>query len=432
MGTDLIYNHRANHFAPSIAIFNKDLATLVDALDNGSLPASDLDLASDSCRLAWKLCAASADVYNSESERMQELRPHLDGLLAGFFRETHYELPGKIGVPDAVIRLTPYSVLAWLEEWTPEVGLGGNAGIRIAVDYAKMVTQEQYKDICQRTCCLCVLVVFSGPLLQIYGAVFTEIATVQPIGEPIRLYGAPPHESRIARVAATFGALRTALAELETYYTTAMNAGSPDTVLPSRLFPSPTPAEELDSSQLGILNDLKFTGYLDYDGRKSSDYSRALYTGTLRQQHVVIKFCNRYGHEAHTVLGESGLAPRMHLCINVRGGLKMIVMDHLERPWQNLASAFIGQPAIPAETRDAVRSALMRLHDTGFAFGDVRRVNIFVHTDAKKIMLADFEFSGRDVHYPLGLNTSSIRWVEGVEPGSKILKEHDIGMCDKL
>lgn len=252
---------------------------------------------------------------------------------------------------------------------------------------------------------------------------------IQPIGEPIMLYGAPPYEARICQAAATFDALHNAVRGLEDYYSGFKNS----TPKPSRLLPSPTLMLPLEPDIQAILDRLTFIKFLEYDGRPSkNDFNRALYLGDLSGRSVVVKFCWHHSSEAHEALAAHSLAPHMYLCVNVRGGMKMVVMDHLGPPWKNLTSMYYRRP-IPSETRDVVYCALRILHDANVVFGDVRRSNLFGDPDdPKKVMLVDFDFAGKDVYYPLGLNTNSIQWVEGVEPGGKILQEHDLGMCARL
>ena len=42
---------------------------------------------------------------------------------------------------------------------------------------------------------------------------------------------------------------------------------------------------------------------------------------------VVVKFCERYGEDAHRALADAGLTPRLHYCSKVVGGVYMVVMD---------------------------------------------------------------------------------------------------------
>ena len=73
---------------------------------------------------------------------------------------------------------------------------------------------------------------------------------------------------------------------------------------------------------------IKYDKYLGFDGspiEKVPDLgnrSTASYTGTLGGGEVVlIKFTCRYNKEAHTLLAEYGLAPRLHFFNPIVGNL---------------------------------------------------------------------------------------------------------------
>ncbi|KAL4255883.1 hypothetical protein AB1N83_011384 [Pleurotus pulmonarius] len=80
-----------------------------------------------------------------------------------------------------------------------------------------------------------------------------------------------------------------------------------------------------------------------------------------------------------------------------------------------------------------LRDAVKALHEHALVFGDLRDANVLVDTRGNPYLI-DFDWSGAEgtVRYPLDLNTAGIDWAEGVRPGAKIRREHDVDMLEKL
>ncbi|TFK87265.1 hypothetical protein K466DRAFT_599624 [Polyporus arcularius HHB13444] len=99
-----------------------------------------------------------------------------------------------------------------------------------------------------------------------------------------------------------------------------------------------------------------------------------------------------YGERAHRLLAEHEppLAPKLHFCVPLLGGVTMAGMD------------------IVAGGASDVSSALEMLHMAGLVHGDVRRQNVMaVRRDGRAgAMLVDFDWAGEDgrVRYPAWLN----------------------------
>jgi serine/threonine protein kinase len=183
---------------------------------------------------------------------------------------------------------------------------------------------------------------------------------------------------------------------------------------------------------------------------------------------VIIKFAEYYCEEAHHLLAERNLAPRLHLVSETLDGhYKLIVMDRIadsltldewcatngfkerdqdsqQRLLENLDYQWI-------VTR--VKLAIQYLHDAELVFGDLRSSNILIQTlaagDASspdvdivdgaqpnpplRVYLIDFDWTGRanrDV-YHIAPNPH-IRWHEDVHPWKRLQKEHDLHWLARL
>lgn len=64
----------------------------------------------------------------------------------------------------------------------------------------------------------------------------------------------------------------------------------------------------------------------------------AMYTATLgdSDQEVIVKFTSRYNEAAHRLLASAQLAPTLHFCERIIGGLYMVIMDRVsgKSVWQ--------------------------------------------------------------------------------------------------
>jgi len=96
-------------------------------------------------------------------------------------------------------------------------------------------------------------------------------------------------------------------------------------------FPDPTPIE-------GILPTLRYTSNFDkYTGQVQDALyetlrSSAVFTTELADsgQNVVVKFTLTYYPEAHNLLADNELAPKLDLCTKLKGGFWMVVMGRVE------------------------------------------------------------------------------------------------------
>ncbi|GJJ14692.1 hypothetical protein Clacol_008959 [Clathrus columnatus] len=209
----------------------------------------------------------------------------------------------------------------------------------------------------------------------------------------------------------------------------------------SRLLPQPTP-------RLGgpgqPINGIQFRERLHYSGRQSGDFRQSLFLAYYEGQLVVVKFTERYHEQAHRMLADVGLAPKLYGCYHLIGGGFMVVMDYVQG--QDAHHRF-ENTNLPLTILSDIQHAVTILHSVGLVYGDLRRVNIMTvpkpaaKGDGMAVdfneggILIDFDWVGRDGqdHYPALLNdTGEIDWAEGVLPGGVMRKQHDVDMLKKL
>jgi hypothetical protein len=211
-------------------------------------------------------------------------------------------------------------------------------------------------------------------------------------------------------------------------------------------FRLPSPTYLPNSPFLGNRSSFKFKERFMYERRHLDSYRRSLFLAEYEGKTVVVKFCERYGEDAHRALADAGLAPRLHYCSKVVGGVFMVVMDFVDS--RDAYNEFKHRD-LPRTVLDDVKRALGKLHDAQLVYGDMRRPNIMVVKTPKsrdddsegedveewRGLLVDFDWSGQVgvVKYPPTLNTSGeIRWAKGVEPAEEIKQKHDLDMLEKI
>jgi hypothetical protein len=154
---------------------------------------------------------------------------------------------------------------------------------------------------------------------------------------------------------------------------------------------------------------------------------------------VVVKFTARYHPEAHRLLANEGLAPVLHACVPVCGGLFMVVMDHVdgETAWH----AGNRGELLPYDIYKDIKDAVERLHSKNLVFGDLRTPNIMVvpggsGSDARRRgMLIDLDWVGAHGigRYPASLDDGLPDWTSsGIQRYGIMDKAHDLVMLDKF
>ena len=259
-------------------------------------------------------------------------------------------------------------------------------------------------------------------------------------------------QTRVDHLARVFGSLRLAVAALDEYY--GQVSGDPDvpTLIPNephpRFFPHPTRFKEY---RAGADAEREWTEF-EYIDIPRADPTNVTFVAKVKSsgRKLVIKFVEQYGVEAHQLLADAGMAPRLLYCglldgecdtrdagrftrvSTATGGLyacpvDMVVMEYIEGDTVDKASI------LPKDIREKAEKAIQKLHDGQYVFGDLRAVNVMVSGD--KVFLIDFDWAGKvnEARYPLNLSRS-VKWPKEAKELEMeyILMDHDRFMLDQL
>jgi hypothetical protein len=240
-----------------------------------------------------------------------------------------------------------------------------------------------------------------------------EVFAVQNFTGYVYMGGDPFETKQVYYVAKVFGAVARAVSALQREYFFLRPQSDPEFRLPSPTYLPDSP----------FAGSLVFEDRFMYEGRHPDSYRRSLFLAEYGGKAVVVKFCERYSEVAHRLLSDMGLAPTLHYCSRVVGGVFMVVMDLVDG--QEAHSQF-RYHALPQTVLDDVKRALGILHDAKLVYGDMRRPNIMVvkkpesrGDDGEKEdsgewrgLLVDFDWSGQVgvVKYPPTLTNRSTIW----------------------
>ena len=177
--------------------------------------------------------------------------------------------------------------------------------------------------------CPSFVISLAGSYINMCGVIFTGHAIVHRLTDYIWLANSrvndDAHSHRIARV---FFALGNALARLRSFYAELVKPSIPR----ARFFPL---ANRYRVGERTI--EFRYTAYLKTPGRPALPFWPSKCDGDARQ--IVVKFVERYGVAAHTLLANHGLAPRLLSYGDIWlsgpeergcGSRKMVVMEYVE------------------------------------------------------------------------------------------------------
>lgn len=354
------------------------------------------------CQCVAEICYNMEQFFDDENARQE----CFNRLLAEYF-----------GIP--VIRhsigtncdggTTSYPAL--VGEYKNEVGAGKcDSYIEAISHYAQMLKNCRTWEHWAQPAFLCELV---GPHLMISGIVYGKLVFVDRL-DSIWLVTQPNVPWAMERVVKVFTALKTCVCNLYSAYQTMQTTPTCSHCLKSPRFPT---FQEYDGS------------IIQYERRLGMN----LFCGTVNNNTTVfVKFTHTYCAEAHKLLEDKMLAPKLYH-VHESYNMKAIVMEHLEEVQAiNVYLSSAGEDQC-ARAKENCRTALKVLHDNNYVHGDFRACNILVLKD-ESIRIVDFDWCGKvgDAKYPLFMNHAEIEWPQDARDGNCIEKAHDIYFCNKL
>ena len=157
----------------------------------------------------------------------------------------------------------------------------------------------------------------------------------------------------------------------------------------------------------------------DHDGSKQPD--------------VVVKFTSSYNEEAHKLLAEHNLAPKLYGCHRVIGNLFMVVMERVKG--KNIKAHELTEEPLEGSVFEDITEAVKLLQEHDFVHGDLRAVNVMIDGEVKA-KLIDFDWAGKSgtARYPVTINKDALKdeWHPDVEAGGFMETDHDRFALDSV
>ncbi|KAL5513844.1 hypothetical protein ACEPAG_2605 [Sanghuangporus baumii] len=414
-----IYNGRPGDLCgPHIAIYHEAFARMKDDLDH----PEGIEVTAEELKWTHQLFEGSMKFYRSEG--VDGTRDLWEKLLGVVIRKLVSEggetiANGGATVDCFVSGASCERALICDFEWKQDLRNPGDVGFRGGCSYQKIVEQAVNKRIRNSTCCPSLIIGIIGPYFCIMGAVFVDIPIMELLTGWVYLSDKP--QGCVLGIARILKAAKNALCRLRDYYLNLPFKDEPD-----RVAYLPMPAVKDGSPQPPALR------YIDRLIKE--DKARPLFRAQMGDRDVIVKFPDRYCRDAHEHLALEELAPALHFCEPIRGGLYMVVMDYVKEVAANDSAG-----KIPCEAYNDVVKAIKLLHENDLVFGDLRRPNLLVvdrtNKGRKGVLLVDFDWCGKDgdAKYPDTLNdTGEIDWAVGVERNGPMKKEHDLYRLKRL
>ena len=180
---------------------------------------------------------------------------------------------------------------------------------------------------------------------------------------------------------------------------------------------------------------------IDEENERHAMYLARKQTKTLTQE-VFVKFSTQYHEDAHRLLAEQNppLAPALHFCARVVGGMYMVIMDYIPQSMGCSVDLYSSGPVLPQDLPQVVErdvsKALSLLHAKNWVFGDLREPNMLYlpgsHGEGR-LLLIDFDAVGVDgeARYSACLNPAA-RFCASVQRGQIMKKGHDFENLEEV
>ncbi|RPD68890.1 hypothetical protein L226DRAFT_617244 [Lentinus tigrinus ALCF2SS1-7] len=455
---------------------------------------------------SYRFALGAVDCYDKDAEDFREvaLKPFVQWLAPDLEERSTWSPCGDVTL--GADKGVPYGVI----EVRNEVGFGGDASLKAQLSYTRMVTEDKEETERVRKACNCpaVLIGIMGDIIEIGIAVYTDGTYTDCVFSSGRVRLGFGQNAQVLRLARAFKAVKLALADLRKFYerlrqqivqgqgqgqvqvqphwySRPVSTWRPGSTSARRhvLFPKPTPEPSWEGRMPAVTftHRMSSTGKLFLLASTREERRSGLYVGTMpvtgtedasrgaageeppstrEEVEVVVKFTEQYNEDAHRLLAAAGLAPALHACVPVCGGVKMVVMERVkgeraeQRCYTHGRYGAYGRwepVVVPQTVYEDVRRAVELLHGAGWVFGKLNLENILCVTVPVTVpatatgdeaaaatgrvgaMLVNFDWAGRadEAWYPTALHDSGF-WAPGVERGRIMRKEHDLYMLEKI
>ncbi|KAL5500936.1 hypothetical protein ACEPAH_9323 [Sanghuangporus vaninii] len=441
------YGHPVALFHQELALLQQRLQTLDAQVRTGqdwSNPErpEPKEFNTDLVRAARKYFGKVRACYGSENEQWPQIREFFEWIFGEKIEEQKRSSvcsESKLGSKGKGSKGVNVADAVWGNHVILEVknttGLAGDASLQAAVWYAKhCITLKEGKF--EHSKLPVILVGVMGNVLEISIAVCLEEVIVDKILHFEVLNGHDQDET-VVKLALIASALKTCAGKLRREYAnlerTSERAEEETWHLPC---PSATPR-----SPNSLVSAVKFKAKLSRSNEEliklkgENVEMRSLFLATYCEQEVVVKFAMTYNESAHFALADQNLAPKLHLCEQVIGGLKMVVMDRVHGKRMCDES----KNGLPRKVFDDLEKALTIIHDKDVVFGDLRDTNVMITKSDVEVeaKLIDFDWADEDGkgRYPALINTELIDEEElspDVGPCKLMCKKHDKYALSKL
>lgn len=143
---------------------------------------------------------------------------------------------------------------------------------------------------------------------------------------------------------------------------------------------------------------------------------------------VVVKFASKYNDEIHRIYHKKGVSPELLCCEKMDDGFFLVVTEYIDA--REVEPRDFEDESLCQQAKDF----LSQSRDLNYVHGDLRPPNVLITNTDKKLQIIDFDWAGKHgiTKYPLMINTTDIKWPEGVAPDEKMLMAHDEAWMKKL
>ncbi|GBE81754.1 hypothetical protein SCP_0401270 [Sparassis crispa] len=373
--------------------------------------------AAEDYNFAIALRDVMAQCYENEASRVDAFRR--------VFKEYYGIVLGQTGEPlsnsitDGNYRVKAFCAVTG--QANNEIG-SSNADpyLRAGIHYAHFV--KSMKATLKGTVLPCLIVYCFGPWLGIAGAAYTGVVRQDVLTPVLPLIWEPRDEIMITSAARIFGALKTAISRLHSYYVVQLPLIlSLESKLPGVEYPYPTVYRCLTTA---VDISFRYIGVIPH---------KLIFKGlTSSEEPIIIKFTRRYSKQAHIYCADRGVSPRLRGYEEIPGAWHMVIMDMLDPAlYFSLDDARDNLHEHLGLIQSTVEDMICSLHGGGFVHGDLRDANFLVAVGGLiDVKLIDFDWAGPvgEVRYPPNVNRVTVRRPAGVFDGELIEKEHDLTM----